>query len=79
MNKPKKHHFVPECYLKQFGNESKLYCSNLEILKKYEKLNNPQKDPGQICYEIDLYTINEPLEYNLNDFNDLHVESNILH
>lgn len=79
MNKPKKHHFVPECYLKQFGNESKLYCSNLEILKKYKKLNNPQKDPGQICYEIDLYTINEPLEYNLNKFNNLYVECNILH
>lgn len=79
MNKPKKHHFVPECYLKQFGNDSKLYCSNLEVLKTYNKLNNPPKDPSQICYEIDFYTINEPLEYDLNNFDDLHVESNVLH
>ncbi|MBB6324554.1 hypothetical protein FHS59_000169 [Algoriphagus iocasae] len=79
MNKPKKHHFVPECYLKQFANDSKLYCSNLEILKTYNKLNNPPKEPGQVCYEIDFYTINEPLEYDLNNFDDLHVESNVLH
>lgn len=79
MNKPKKHHFVPECYLKQYGSDAKLYCSNIKTLIKYIKKNNPLKEPSQICYDIDLYTINEPLEYNLNDYDELYVESKVLH
>lgn len=78
MNKPRKHHFVPECYLNQFGSNSKLYCSNLEILKTQKKKNNPLRNSGQICYDINFYTINEPLEYNLNEFDELHVESKVL-
>lgn len=54
MNNPKKHHLVPECYLKEFSS------SNSKLLQIYDKIDmkqKPQKTPAQVCYEIDAFRI----------------------
>ncbi len=61
MNEPKKHHYVPECYLKLFTNSK----------KEFWKLNKTFKTikvctPGMVCYERDLFKIkkDETLVFN---------------
>ncbi len=57
MSVPKKHHYVPEVYLKRFALNN---AGDLYILAKDTKYNSRAKkrNVSQICYEENRYTIN---------------------
>jgi hypothetical protein len=79
--KPKKHHFVPECYLKNFLNKNMLYTLNLSNLKKGYSNCIKEANPSMICYLEDYYKIeNEILinRFNLDNQDTLFVETTVL-
>jgi hypothetical protein len=78
---PKKHHFVPECYLKNFLKGGKFYA--LDIRKVQSGLNEFPRvsQPGGICYLEDYYRIDQPTKrgnFNLEAFDALYIESTVL-
>jgi hypothetical protein len=76
---PKKHHFVPCCYLKNF-----LFNGNLYVLNTYKALlgysTKPKvSQPKKICYLEDYYKIEKGVFNNtLNDYDDLFIEKKVL-
>lgn len=67
MNEPKKHHYVPECYLKPFVNGS-------GFLWKYDKYRNyvSQRFPSQVCYEVDANRIRTEEMASFADISDIY-------
>lgn len=65
-NPPRKHHYIPECYLKGFGNAQKQFYRRS---KKYSKTSICS--PAQVGYEINLFTIKNDETLALNGLSDL--------
>lgn len=79
--KPKKHHFVPVCYLSKFLKRNFFYT--LDIRKMQKGFNEyPRKNqPGKICYIEDYYTISEDYndpQFSFDQYHDLFIESDVL-
>lgn len=74
MSIPKKHHYVPQCYLKNFQSDadSPLFTLNVENIKKGFKVKPNKMYPSGICYKENYYQIKEPLilsgDLNNSDF-----------
>lgn len=69
-NEPKKHHFVPVCYLKAFTNtEKSFYKKRLD----YGKIT--PATPAQVCYEVDgnRFNIENNIYFN-NVEDEYHIE-----
>lgn len=81
LQKSKKHHYVPQCYLKNFTQMSQLYVLDIRKVQKGYKELPIAKHTGMICYFNDYYTI-EPNDGNdqfrLNDYDSLFIESKVL-
>ncbi len=81
-NKPKDHHYVPVCYLKNFAAEdSRLSTLNLANLGKgyFTKVKNLY--PAQVCYIENYYQITEEIKAHYEEFShydESFVESDIL-
>lgn len=65
---PIKQHYVPICYLKSFSN-----FQNQMWRRKKDKPNARTCSPSQICYEIDLYTIQKDETLLLNNIKDRYI------
>ena len=79
--KPKRHHFVPKCYLKNFIVDRKLYALNIKDVQKGYTAQPELKSPGQICYFEDYYRITNELgdnQFKLQEFEDLFIETSVL-
>ena len=79
--KPKNHHFVPRCYLKNFSIDGKV--SVLDVRKVTKGIPHFVKSmsPKAICTLEDYYTIqpdNLNGQFKLDSYNDLFVESEVL-
>lgn len=79
---PKRHHFVPQTYLKQFAISNDIYV--LDILKVKDGLPEKphKKHPRNICHEEDYYTINKNSSTDslgLNQVEALLIETKVLH
>jgi hypothetical protein len=78
---PKKHHFVPQCYLKNFTQENQFYVLDVRKAQKgYKELPMP-KHTGQICYFNNYYTIDENIgssQFRLDTFDALYIEIEVL-
>lgn len=76
-----KHHYVPECYLKEFTDlKSKLYSLDLGVVETYNKCSIGEKSPGQICKIENHYSINFDLRSTGLDqsiVHELYIEENI--
>jgi hypothetical protein len=66
---PKKHHFVPECYLKRFIADGKLVTFDIRKVQKGYNEYPRFHTPGKICYYEDYYTINDTLRDGQLDLN----------
>ncbi len=78
---PKRHHFVPECYLKSFMREDGLYTLDIRKVQKGYKEYPRKKTPAQICYDNDYYKIQHAFtegHFGLDDHDDLFIESDVL-
>ncbi len=64
-NIPRKHHYIPECYLKQFANSQK----QLWKRKKNEQKVSPCTT-AQICYEFDAFKLKTKETLDFNDVGD---------
>ena len=54
MSDPKNHHYVPECYLKEFApTHSKL----LQVYDLEFKKAAPSKTPAKVCYSYEYFKI----------------------
>lgn len=79
--KPKKHHFVPECYLKNFMTDKDLYTLDLSKVLKGYKAQPKSSQPGMICYYEDYYKIEAEFadnQFKLNDYDELFIETEVL-
>lgn len=75
--KPKKHHFVPQCYLRQFVEQDKLYVLDISKVKRNIKKEIKLVTPAQICYLPNYYTIRHDSVVNtfrLDQFSDMYIE-----
>jgi hypothetical protein len=78
---PKKHHFVPECYLKNFIRNSDLFTLDVSKLKEGIPEIVRRAQPGGICYIEHYYTIPEASNnamFKLEGLGALFVESTVL-
>ncbi|RIW12597.1 DUF4238 domain-containing protein [Algoriphagus lacus] len=76
MNNPRDHHYVPQCYLREFGNEQKLVCLNLLLTLKGINVKFSFMEPRQICYIKDYYKIIKTDYFDLNKYHENHIELN---
>jgi hypothetical protein len=80
-NSAKKHHFVPECYLKIFITNSHLYTLDVSKVKKGVPHFVRHAQPGGICYIEHYYTIPQARNnaiFKLDGLSALFVESTVL-
>lgn len=78
---PKKHHFVPECYLKNFIRDSHLFILDVSKVKYGVPHFVRHAQPGGICYIEHYYTIPEAdsnSTFKLDGLSALFVESTVL-
>ncbi|RIW11722.1 DUF4238 domain-containing protein, partial [Algoriphagus lacus] len=75
MSDPKKHHFVPECYLNEYSGGKDLYCLDLKLLFERKKIHVGKKNPSQICYSPNFYTIKDLPFYDFDGYEELFLES----
>ncbi|MBY5951446.1 DUF4238 domain-containing protein [Algoriphagus marincola] len=75
MSDPKKHHYVPECYLNEYSGGQDLYCLDLPLLLERNKVSVKCKNPSQLCYLIDFYSINNVNFFDLMNYNVYHIET----
>ena len=69
-NEPKKHHFVPVCYLKAFTNAGKSFCK-----KRLDYGKITPATPSQVCYEEDGNRFNNENNLYFNGVTDeYHIE-----
>lgn len=80
MSQPKKHHFVPVCYLRKFKMQGPLKVLDIERLKKYNNEVVRSVEPRGICYDTDYYKLTSALRDGLGEFDvhDLFIETNLL-
>jgi hypothetical protein len=66
VSQPKKHHYVPQCYLKNFRSENggPLFTLNIEHLKKNYNTKIKSQHPGAICYINNYYSIKDKLIFS---------------
>jgi len=77
----KKHHYVPECYLKNFTNkDGRFYVLDTVKLQKGWNVFPKLVFPGQVCYSPDYYRIDSTVDSNfkLKDHPELFVETEVL-
>ncbi len=80
MNKshyPKKHHFVPQVYLRNFTDGAKLYVLDVGKVQKGYREAPIQKSTSQICYFENYYRINSELgnsQFRLDAYDALYIE-----
>lgn len=81
--KTKKHHFVPECYLKNFIKNSTLFTLDIRKVQKGFNTKVKPSQPGMICYLEDYYKINEDdpnnSQFQLTGYDELFVETDLLY
>lgn len=80
-NSPQKHHFVPECYLKNFIKEKEVFTLDLSGLKKGYKVSVNTRQPAQICYLFNFYLNNigpSKSSFTLNNHSELYIEVDVL-
>lgn len=81
-NKPKHHHYVPVCYLKNFtGGDNRLFTLNLTNLAKGYSTKVKNLYPAQVCYIENYYQITEEIKAHYEEFSqydESFVESDIL-
>lgn len=78
---PKKHHYVPQCYLKNFTFDSKLYVLDVRKVQKGYKELPSLLHTASICYFPNYYTIEENMgdsEFRLNAYDALYIERDVL-
>ncbi|WP_119079466.1 DUF4238 domain-containing protein [Chitinophaga alhagiae] len=76
-NQPKRHHFVPECYLKHFISGTHLQVLNIRNVQKWGKIDIEPRQPAGICYIEHYYTIQpskENVTFNLTRYPKLYIE-----
>lgn len=80
-HKPKKHHFVPECYLKNFKTGANLYTLDVRKVQKGYREKVKSNHPGKICYYEDYYKIKDEhvdSQFKLHEYEELFVETSVL-
>lgn len=60
-NQPRKHHYVPECYLRNFSNNGFIYRLNPNLTYEVKKPILNRRNISAICYYEDFYTIDESI------------------
>lgn len=75
MSDPKKHHFVPECYLNEYSGGKDLYCLDLPLLLERNKISVKCKNPSQVCYITDFYSIYNVNFFDLSNYDVNHIET----
>ncbi|SFE63951.1 Protein of unknown function [Chitinophaga sp. CF118] len=81
MNNPTwRHHFTPECYLKNFTTDGKLFALNVTNLLKNWKVVPEEKTPAQISYSKNFYLV-KPVEFpnalTLQAPHELYIEQDV--
>lgn len=77
---PKKHHFVPQVYLKNFCLNGRVFVLDVNKVKQGYQMAPSQKTPGQICYIDDYYKIEKNLanpQFALDKYDPLHIETQV--
>ena len=74
MNKPKKHHYVPECYLNEYSEDKDLYCLDLPLLLERGKVSVKSRNPSQVCYLLDFYSLTNVEFFDLSNYDLYHIE-----
>ncbi|WP_306565151.1 DUF4238 domain-containing protein [Flavobacterium lindanitolerans] len=78
---PKKHHYVPQCYLKNFTVNNQLYVLDIRKVQKGYKEVPTLRHTASICYFPNYYTIADHMgsvEFQLNTYDSLHIEREVL-
>lgn len=70
MSEPRKHHFVPEVYLKRFAINKSGDLFSLRVKSEYENQNVKRVNKSQVCYEYDKYTFKTDKIINANKLED---------
>lgn len=81
IQRPKRHHYVPQCYLKNFTVQNQLFVLDVRKVQKGYKEKPMPKHTAKICYFNDYYTIQPDLgdkNFRLNVDDALHIETVIL-
>lgn len=79
--RPKKHHYVPQCYLKNFTFDNRLYVLDVRKVQKGYKELPTLRHTASICYFPNYYTIEENMgdsEFRLNAYDALYIERDVL-
>lgn len=78
---PKRHHYVPQCYLKNFTLDSRLYVLDVRKVQKGYKVFPTLRHTASICYFLNYYTIEDNMgnsEFKLNAYDALYIERGVL-
>ncbi len=76
-NDPRKHHFVPECYLRKFIANKELHVLNIDSVKKWGQIKINYKQPSTICFLDNFYLIKSALKekiFDLSAYSKLYIE-----
>jgi hypothetical protein len=75
----KKHHFVPQVYLKKFSHSSRVIGEKEHFfISTYDKIRmceNPDDEVEKICFKSKLYTVNSPLIEERESIENLYSET----
>ncbi|HQT22884.1 MAG: hypothetical protein B7X86_06955 [Sphingobacteriales bacterium 17-39-43] len=77
----KKHHFVPECYLKNFIKEGCLFTLDVRKVQKGFNTLCKEGQPAMICYLEDYYKIDSGSlnnQFQLDGYENLFIETDVL-
>lgn len=74
MIEPKKHHYVPQCYLNEYSKDKNVYSLNLPILFERKKIHVTLKNSNQICYLKDFYLLENLDYYDLDKYDKYFIE-----
>jgi hypothetical protein len=81
VNPPKKHHFVPKCYLECFIQENNLFAINIQLARDGHRPQPRKVTSGQICYKYYYYLLQpEPANpmYALHELSQYQIETDVL-
>lgn len=70
MNEPRKHHFVPEVYLKRFAINKSGDFFSLRVKTDYNNSKIKRVNKSQVCYEFDKYTFQTDKIISSNNLDD---------
>ncbi|RCH56843.1 hypothetical protein DJ568_03025 [Mucilaginibacter hurinus] len=80
--KPKRHHYVPRCYLRNFMNGDHLYTLDIKNVQGGFQEPIKKNHPNRICIEENFYSIKPEFTgttFKLDEYDQLFVESEVLH